>query len=121
MAHRSSQAPLAASCASAPSLFLIRFCTKSYKKLHFGFLSGDTVFVHGAAATPLPLLESLAQHGKTGNLKDVKLIHIHTEGPGICQKPEFNGGFLKLPAKNSALSVALINKVECERKIDDFL
>ena len=57
-------------------------------------LTGDTVFVHGAAATPLPLLESLANHGKSANLKDVELIHIHTEGPGVCQQPEYHGGCL---------------------------
>ena len=52
---------------------------------------GDVVFVHGAAATPLPLLDSLAAHGKASQLKDVQLIHIHTEGPGVCQQPEYNG------------------------------
>jgi len=55
--------------------------------------SGDTVFVHGAAATPIPLLEALAKHGKSDNLKDVTLIHIHTEGPGVCQQPDFEGIF----------------------------
>ena len=49
------------------------------------------MFVHGAAATPLPLLESLARHGQSEDLKDVTLIHIHTEGPGICQQPDFEG------------------------------
>ena len=53
--------------------------------------TGDTVYVHGAAATPIPLLESLAAWGKEGQLKDVKLYHIHTEGPGICQQPEYEG------------------------------
>ena len=57
---------------------------------HF-YHTGDYVYVHGAAATPLPLLESLAAHGKSEKLKDVSLIHIHTEGPGICQQPEYEG------------------------------
>ncbi len=47
--------------------------------------------MHGTSATPLPLLESLANWGKTAELKDVELIHIHTEGPGLCQQPEFEG------------------------------
>ena len=55
--------------------------------------TGDYVYVHGAAATPLPLLESLAAHGKSEKLKDVNLIHIHTEGPGICQQPEYEGKY----------------------------
>ncbi|MBS0191534.1 MAG: acetyl-CoA hydrolase/transferase C-terminal domain-containing protein [Phycisphaerales bacterium] len=39
--------------------------------------SGMNVFVHGSAATPLPLLEALA--GRT-DLEDVRLYHLHTEG-----------------------------------------
>ena len=58
------------------------------------FTTGDYVYVHGAAATPLPLLESLAAHGKSEGLKDVNLIHIHTEGPGVCQQPEYEGMLL---------------------------
>eukprot|EP00794_Sanderia_malayensis_P009661 gene9661-10648_t len=55
--------------------------------------SGDTVFVHGTSATPLPLLESLAQWGKNADLHDVQLWHIHTEGPGLCNEPEYEGIF----------------------------
>jgi len=49
------------------------------------------VFVHGCAATPLALLEALAKHGVKAKLKDVELIHIHTEGPGICVQPQYEG------------------------------
>ena len=52
-----------------------------------------TVFVHGCAATPLVLLDSLATHGKREKLKDVQLIHIHTEGPGVCMQPDCEGEF----------------------------
>ncbi|MGH7997821.1 MAG: hypothetical protein ACREFX_15880 [Opitutaceae bacterium] len=40
--------------------------------------SGDRVFVHGAAATPTPLLEALAARG---DLADVRIYRLHTEGP----------------------------------------
>eukprot|EP00112_Aurelia_sp_Birch-Aquarium-sp1_P022630 Seg644.2 transcript_id=Seg644.2/GoldUCD/mRNA.D3Y31 product="4-hydroxybutyrate coenzyme A transferase" protein_id=Seg644.2/GoldUCD/D3Y31 len=72
--------------------------------------SGDCVYVHGAAATPLPLLESLAAHGKSGELKDVELIHIHTEGPGICQQPEYEGIFR---------SVSLFTGANCRKAIEE--
>jgi acyl-CoA hydrolase len=40
--------------------------------------SGMKVFVHGAAATPTPLLDALCE--RTG-LEGVTLYHLHTEGP----------------------------------------
>ena len=55
------------------------------------WLAGMRVFVHGCAATPLTLLSALAKHGVDAKLKDVELIHIHTEGPGVCVQPEYNG------------------------------
>lgn len=54
-----------------------------------------TVFVHGCAATPLVLLDALAKHGKHDHLKDVQLIHIHTEGPGACTQPDCEGASTK--------------------------
>jgi len=55
--------------------------------------SGMNIFVHGVAATPLVLLEAAARHAKIEKLKDIKMIHIHTEGPGIYGKPEYDGVF----------------------------
>jgi 4-hydroxybutyrate CoA-transferase len=40
--------------------------------------SGMRVFVHGAAATPTPLLEALTQRT---DIEDVTLYHLHTGGP----------------------------------------
>lgn len=40
--------------------------------------SGMRVFVHGAAATPLRLLDALV--ARAPELRDVELIHLHTEG-----------------------------------------
>jgi len=39
--------------------------------------SGMTVFLHGAAATPLPLVEALSART---DLRDVRIVHLHTEG-----------------------------------------
>jgi 4-hydroxybutyrate CoA-transferase len=40
--------------------------------------SGTSVFIHGAAATPTPLIEALAARR---DLADVRLYHLHTAGP----------------------------------------
>jgi acyl-CoA hydrolase len=50
--------------------------------------SGMRVFVHGAAATPLELLDALAQRT---DLEDVRLYHLHTDGPTDFATPELFG------------------------------
>ena len=47
--------------------------------------SGMNVFIHGAAATPTPLLDALARRT---DLEAVKLWHIHLEGPLAFAAPE---------------------------------
>ncbi|MGI9178469.1 MAG: acetyl-CoA hydrolase/transferase family protein [Pirellulales bacterium] len=52
--------------------------------------SGMNVFVHGAAATPTPLLDALARRT---DLRDVRLWHLHLEGPLAFAAPEHAGRF----------------------------
>lgn len=47
--------------------------------------SGTRVFVHGAAATPVPLLDALAARA---DLADVRLYHLHTHGTRSFVAPE---------------------------------
>jgi 4-hydroxybutyrate CoA-transferase len=47
--------------------------------------SGMNVFVHGAAATPTPLLEAMCRRT---DLTDIRLYHMHTEGPAPFLEPE---------------------------------
>ena len=54
-----------------------------------GITSGQQVFVHGGAATPTPLLEALV--ARAGELRDVGLIHFHTQGPAPHLAPEMAG------------------------------
>lgn len=56
-----------------------------------GIRSGDQLFVHGGAATPSALLEALAARG--GELRDVGVIHLHTEGPAPHLAPELAASF----------------------------
>src|SRR5437868_684479 len=55
--------------------------------------SGMRVFVHGAAATPTPLLEALVQNRALGG---VTLYHLHTAGPAPFVDPEHRDRFLSV-------------------------
>ncbi|GMT06016.1 hypothetical protein PENTCL1PPCAC_28190 [Pristionchus entomophagus] len=45
-----------------------------------GIKSGESIFVHGAAATPTPLLNALCEHVSGNNLSKIRLHHMHLEG-----------------------------------------
>jgi acyl-CoA hydrolase len=45
-----------------------------------GIQSGQQVFVQGAAATPSVLLDALV--ARAPELRDVRVVHLHAEGPG---------------------------------------
>jgi 4-hydroxybutyrate CoA-transferase len=55
--------------------------------------SGMSVFVHGAAATPTPLLEALARRA---DLSDITLYHMHTQGPAPFATAEHRGRFFSV-------------------------
>src|SRR4051812_49708014 len=46
--------------------------------------SGMRVFIHGAAATPTPLIEALSRRS---DLEGVSLYHLHTAGPAPFADP----------------------------------
>ncbi len=50
--------------------------------------SGMNVFIHGAAATPTPLIEALARRT---DLENVRLWHLHLEGPVPFATPSHAG------------------------------
>lgn len=53
--------------------------------------SGQQLFVHGGAATPSVLLDALV--ARAPDLRDVGVIHIHTEGPAPHLAPEVATSF----------------------------
>jgi acyl-CoA hydrolase len=53
--------------------------------------SRTNVFIHGAAATPTPLIEALAARR---DLADVRLYHLHTAGPAPFAEPGREKEFL---------------------------
>ncbi|KAJ8709590.1 hypothetical protein PYW08_009594 [Mythimna loreyi] len=71
--------------------------------------SGQTVFVQGAAATPVPLLDAMTAVGMNGNMKDIKVVHMHTEKEAKYVAPECKDTFRSMSlfmAKNVRKSVA---------------
>lgn len=53
--------------------------------------SGDRVFLHSVAMTPHTLIDAMC--GRNGELKDVEIVHIHTEGPAPYVLPEMRKSF----------------------------
>ena len=54
-----------------------------------GIHSGQQLYVQAAAAAPTILLEALA--ARAGELEDVKVVHLHIEGPAPHLAPEMAG------------------------------
>jgi 4-hydroxybutyrate CoA-transferase len=53
--------------------------------------SGDRVFVQGACATPVPLIEALVARGE--ELRNVEITHLHTHGPAPYADERWVGHF----------------------------
>ena len=56
-----------------------------------GIKSGDQIWLHAAASTPSVLLDALV--ARAPELRDVKVVHFHCEGPGPHLAPEMAGHF----------------------------
>ena len=55
--------------------------------------SGDRIHIHSVACAPQGLIQALCNRGRAGELKDVKLQHLHTEGSAPYAEAEFEGIF----------------------------
>lgn len=55
--------------------------------------SGDRIHLHSVACAPLGLIQALCARGRAGELKGVKLQHLHTEGSAPYAEAEFEGIF----------------------------
>ena len=55
--------------------------------------SGDHIHLSSVASTPHQLIEALCKRGENGELKDVRMHHLHTEGPAPYTDPKFDGVF----------------------------
>ncbi|XP_063896209.1 4-hydroxybutyrate coenzyme A transferase [Helicoverpa armigera] len=55
--------------------------------------SGMTIYAQGAAATPVPLLDAMTEVGAAKNLRDIKVVHMHTEKEAKYVAPEYKDIF----------------------------
>jgi 4-hydroxybutyrate CoA-transferase len=53
--------------------------------------SGNRVFIHSVAAAPKILIDAMVKRSR--ELKDVEIMHLHTEGEAPYVKPEYEGIF----------------------------
>ena len=53
--------------------------------------SGDRVFIHGVAAAPQTLIRAMVD--RASDLRDVEIVHLHTEGPAPYSEPQFAESF----------------------------
>ena len=55
--------------------------------------SGDHVHIRSVSCAPLCLIEAMCERGERGELKDVHIHHLHTEGEAPYVEPKFEGIF----------------------------
>ena len=55
--------------------------------------SNDRVHLHSVAVTPHPLISALVERGKNKEFRNVRIQHIHTEGPAPYADRELEGIF----------------------------
>jgi acyl-CoA hydrolase len=56
-----------------------------------GIASGNRVFIHAVAAAPLQLINAMTE--RASELRDVEIVHLHTEGDAPYTRPEFEKSF----------------------------
>jgi len=55
--------------------------------------SNDRVHMHSVAVTPHPLINALVERGRNKEFRNVRIQHIHTEGPAPYADPALEGIF----------------------------
>ncbi len=55
--------------------------------------SGDHIHLSSVASAPQCLINAMCKRGENGELKDVHIHHLHTEGPAPYADPKFEGIF----------------------------
>lgn len=55
--------------------------------------SGDHIHLSSVASAPKVLIEALCRRGESGELKNVRIHHLHTEGEAPYSDPKYDGVF----------------------------
>lgn len=74
--------------------------------------SGEQIYLHGAAATPSVLLDALV--ARSSELRDVRVVHLHCEGPGPHLAPEMAPHFRHLALFIGPNARAAVNEGRAE-------
>lgn len=61
------------------------------------------MYAQGAAATPVHCLNAMTEFGKKNGLKNVRVVHMHTEGPAAYADPSCDGIFRYIEYHNFIL------------------
>lgn len=69
----------------------MRYKTISAEEAVMAIQSGDRVFLQTAAATPTRLVEAMV--GRSGSLRGVEIVSLHTEGAASYIQPEYRDSF----------------------------
>ena len=77
-----------------------------------GIRSGDQIYLHGAAATPSVLLDALV--ARAADLRDVRVVHLHCEGPGPHLAPAMAPHFRHLALFVGPNARAAVNEGRAE-------
>ena len=70
------------------------YCAVSAEEAVKVIKSGDHVHLSSVASTPQCLINAMCERGRTKELQNVTIYHLHTEGPAPYTNPEFEGIFL---------------------------
>ena len=55
--------------------------------------SGDHIHLSSVASAPQILIQALCRRGDAGEFRDVRIHHLHTEGPAPYSDPKYDGVF----------------------------
>lgn len=55
--------------------------------------SGDNIHLSSVASVPQCLVEAMCARGERGEIRDIHIHHLHTEGPAPYSNPKFEGIF----------------------------
>jgi len=67
--------------------------TVSFEEAAKVIKSGDRVHLHSVALAPHKFINAMCERGRNGEIYDVTIQHIHTEGPAPYAATEFEGIF----------------------------
>ena len=79
--------------------------------------SGDRIHIHSVACAPQGLIQALCNRGRAGELRDVKLQHLHTEGSAPYAESYFVGSNVRKPTQEGYADYVPVHLSETQKLI----